>query len=546
MRWDPKHLPKPSTHVKYALSYSMLVAPILAFFYSVLLPYSVTGAQSTVGRAELSFLTMSWLLTTLVLIQYQAKQQRSTYITALVVYHMLLVAYLSVTTGSSSPVVYAWPIVGVMTFSQTGLRGYAWASVALLCGLLAPVAIVSDALSPAIALVTFFAVSLVSAALIFTYVTELETSSRQPEESNPLSKRDRLSAIINNLADAVISTDRHGKVTTYNSASLNLLDTNKNLDGIFIDDIMGLKTETDEAVSLFDLLSNLNAVKVSEDYFIEVDEETIRLSITMSPIKRTYSGDHRGSETRGYALIIRDITHEKSLEQEKDEFISVVSHELRTPITIAEGAISNAQLLIEREKTKSKKSAESLRLAHDQTVFLAKIINDLSTLSRAERGFDGERTRIDIRALVDDMYKEYESQAKAAGLIMNLDSIPHGAFVTTSELYLREIMQNFITNALKYTREGSITLILKADDKHITFSVKDTGIGIGKADQNHVYEKFFRSEDYRTRETGGTGLGLYVAAKLANKIGATIEMKSRLNHGSTFSLMLPTDSTDKA
>jgi two-component system sensor histidine kinase BaeS len=69
--------------------------------------------------------------------------------------------------------------------------------------------------------------------------------------------------------------------------------------------------------------------------------------------------------------------------------------------------------------------------------------------------------------------------------------------------------------------------------------VKDTGIGISKADQAKIFQKFYRSEDYRTRETGGTGLGLYVATKLAKKLKCTIEMTSRLNHGSTFSIELP-------
>ena len=76
-------------------------------------------------------------------------------------------------------------------------------------------------------------------------------------------------------------------------------------------------------------------------------------------------------------------------------------------------------------------------------------------------------------------------------------------------------------------------------NNQVIFSVSDTGIGIGKSDRDKIFNKFYRSEDYRTRETGGTGLGLYVAAKLAKKIGCTIELTSRLNHGSTFTISLP-------
>jgi signal transduction histidine kinase len=78
----------------------------------------------------------------------------------------------------------------------------------------------------------------------------------------------------------------------------------------------------------------------------------------------------------------------------------------------------------------------------------------------------------------------------------------------------------------------------------VRFAVKDTGIGISRSDQDKIFNKFYRSEDYRIRETSGTGLGLYVSAKLSRKIGTKINLKSRLNYGSEFSFELP--ATDKA
>ena len=109
----------------------------------------------------------------------------------------------------------------------------------------------------------------------------------------------------------------------------------------------------------------------------------------------------------------------------------------------------------------------------------------------------------------------------------------------TSRLYLEEMLQNFITNAIKYTQAGSVTLTIKRTDNKIVFAVTDTGIGIAKNEQKKVYQKFYRSEDYRTRETSGTGLGLYVVQKLAKKMETEVELTSRLNHGSTFSFELP-------
>jgi signal transduction histidine kinase len=84
-----------------------------------------------------------------------------------------------------------------------------------------------------------------------------------------------------------------------------------------------------------------------------------------------------------------------------------------------------------------------------------------------------------------------------------------------------------------------VTLHINADKESVTFAVSDTGIGIRKADINKIFKRFYRAEDYRTRETNGTGLGLYVSTKLAKKLGCKIDVESRINHGSKFSFKLP-------
>jgi two-component system phosphate regulon sensor histidine kinase PhoR len=104
---------------------------------------------------------------------------------------------------------------------------------------------------------------------------------------------------------------------------------------------------------------------------------------------------------------------------------------------------------------------------------------------------------------------------------------------------VREILQNFITNAIKYTAEGSVMIKAVSDPKGARFAISDTGIGISKADQEKVFDKFFRSEDYRTRQAKGTGLGLYVTVKLTRLIHAEIELTSELNKGSTFTVFVP-------
>ena len=119
----------------------------------------------------------------------------------------------------------------------------------------------------------------------------------------------------------------------------------------------------------------------------------------------------------GYIFILRDISRAKSLEEERDEFISVVSHELRTPITIAEGTVSNLQLLMERGSDPAKFSA-ALKEAHEQILYLASMVNDLSTLSRAERGVADTPEEINVHELLTELYHRYEQRAQRKKLII--------------------------------------------------------------------------------------------------------------------------------
>lgn len=240
---------------------------------------------------------------------------------------------------------------------------------------------------------------------------------------------------------------------------------------------------------------------------------------------------------------MRDVTKQKSLEEERDEFISVVSHELRTPITIVEGTLSNLQVMMGMPKKPEQTVLESsLNTAHEQVLYLAKMVNDLSTLSRAERGIADEGEDINVEELMHKMHKEYQKDANARKLHLNLDLGTKLGTIHVSRLYVEELLQNFITNAIKYTNEGNVTICATTKNDIVHFSVKDSGVGISRGDLQKIFTKFYRSEDYRIRETNGTGLGLYVSAKLAHKIGTKIAVVSRLNHGSTFSFELPTKS----
>lgn len=373
----------------------------------------------------------------------------------------------------------------------------------------------------------------VSYALLIQLSSHHTVKELERARESHAADRGQLVTIINSMSVGMMSVSANGTIRLYNAALLALIDTNESITGKNVADVFNTFNATDKTpVSLMSLVEKRYMTR-REDIILKYDEtDQIRLGITINPVREA-----RGA-VKGYIFIIEDITKEKSLEEERDEFISVISHELRTPITIVEGSISNAQLLLSRgaQPPVLKKTFDD---AHEQIVFLANMVNDLGTLSRAERGVGDAPESIDVDALAAELHSKYEPRARERKLHFNLDILGHIGTVDSSRLYLEEVLQNFITNSIKYTQEGSVTLHIRKTDKGILFAVKDTGIGISKTDQKRIFEKFYRSEDYRTRETSGTGLGLYVVQKLAHKLGVTVEVKSRLNHGSTFSFVLP-------
>lgn len=353
---------------------------------------------------------------------------------------------------------------------------------------------------------------------------------------NLLSKQTILS-LMNSMTDSVMALSEDLVIELYNSAALNLLDINDISNNTYIYDLFKPVDTNNQTIDLVKFIKNVTTTTINRDYLLQYsDNSKINIFMSISPIRLSY----RQKGLQGYVVILRDITREKSLEDERDEFISVVSHELRTPIAITEGAISNSIAMASKFEIPDQ-ITQSMEQAHRQTLYLADMINDLSTLSRAERGvLEIKIEEINIKNLLDELLLAYSSAAREKGLRIKIDFQEKEEFkIFSTNLYLKEILQNFITNAIKYSNEGSIVLKAIKSDRGVIFYITDNGIGISKSDQSRVFDKFFRSEDFRTRQANGTGLGLYVTAKLAKIINAKISLTSTLNVGSTFIVDVP-------
>jgi len=515
-----------------------LISPLVMLLYGLLIHFSLVPRSPLYSLEALLLITVP--LIGVGLWEYFAQPKYSTFLLHFVTYHLFAGLYFILVANFTTAAVAPFILLIFLTEIFLGRRGMivSMASVGLIAAL-SFVYATDHGLQTLAAYTIYLLVLLVTAGLAVSlrHGERIILKELQKTRSDQAVQHTELLTILNSVNKAIITTDTQGQVALYNAGALNILDTNQSLAGKPLDDVLSLYDGTGEPYNIFaDKKPKSNFA--SDEYTLRLDDgEEVDLDISLTPIRDN-------NTIKGYIILMRDITKIKSLDEERDEFISVVSHELRTPVTIAEGTISNVQMLIDKGASPDI-VAKSLETTHDQILYLAKMVNDLSTLSRAERGVGDSTELIDVQELVNDLYQEYRKKAIARKLKLDLNVTGKRGKVLASRLYLEEVLQNFLTNAIKYTPKGTVTLSAKVDDRRVEFAVRDTGIGISKNEQKRIFDKFYRSEDYRTRETNGTGLGLYIVRKLARKLDISIKVDSRLNHGSTFSFSLPLAPVDK-
>ncbi len=437
------------------------------------------------------------------------------------------------------PLSFLWIILLIRTQSYLGNK---WSTVwwgafgvASLLGLLvADDTTITDA---------YFIVAQVGVALILSFTLKDAISQQQGfqrdkellvEETRQLQKR--LESMFNNLHLAIFGIDAEGKIVVYNNEALDIINQNIDLHGASVDDVLGLSDDNGDPLRVSSLMGADEKVDRRDIYLHLGMIERVPINLVFSKFAQSYPV----SDSIRYMLSLRDISKEHKLNEEHSDFISVVSHELRTPIAIAEGQLSNAILLRDQDPS-DLALKETLEQAHQQVKFLAELVNEVRTISKAERDELGELNleRIEPKKLIKQVMVGYEADAASNKLVLDMDIDEEVESIISSNSYILDILNNLVENAIKYTDEGSITIGVEQDDKLIRFFVRDTGIGVSHSDAKNIFDKFFRAEDVETRAHGGTGLGLYISQQLANRINARISMESELGKGSEFSLSVP-------
>jgi signal transduction histidine kinase len=234
------------------------------------------------------------------------------------------------------------------------------------------------------------------------------------------------------------------------------------------------------------------------------------------------------------------VTNEKlqSLDKSKDEFISMASHQLRTPLTSVKGYIS--MILDGDVGTVTKEQRQLLQQAYDSSQRMVFLIGDFLNVSRLQTGkFVLEMSDINLAELAQEEVEQLTDTAKGRDIVIEYKKPAEPMTVNGDENKLRQVMMNFIDNAIFYSVGGKVTVQLHKEAGGIVFKVVDTGIGVPKSEQPKLFTKFFRATNARQQRPDGTGIGLYMAKKVVVAHGGTIVFDSKEGKGSMFGFRLP-------
>lgn len=243
----------------------------------------------------------------------------------------------------------------------------------------------------------------------------------------------------------------------------------------------------------------------------------------------------------GGVVIMQDITHLKELDRLKSEFVSMVSHDLRTPLTTIQGYVA----LLDKAGPLNEMQAQFIEKALGSLSYITELISDLLDIGRIEAGYDIDMAPLCFDVLIEETCDEMIPQAAEADITLRCSCEDVPLWVNGSASRLRQVVENLISNAIKYNRPGGwVEVTTRDNDGCVIVSVSDNGLGISNEEQARIFERFYRVERPETSDIQGTGLGLAIVKSVVDRHNGRVWVKSELGKGSTFSFVLPLMSSE--
>lgn len=336
-------------------------------------------------------------------------------------------------------------------------------------------------------------------------------------------ERNKLSAILETMADGVVVIESDGRIELMNRAGEEILNANART---------AVGSRFMEAVrdhEIRDVISKALQTKQPQRGDIELLHRRRYLVAIAAPLTQ--------EETSGVLLTLHDLTPIRQVETTRREFVSNVSHELRTPIasiramveTLQRGAMDDRQV-----------ASDFMERINRDIVRMNDLVSELLELSLLESGqMKLDVSPIDLVPFLEEIKQEYQVEAEAKKIRLRVEDDSHRLRVLGDRGKVRQILANLLDNALKATAEsGEIVLSAEVQNRFTKVNVRDTGAGIAQEHLPHIFERFYKVD--RSRRDGGTGLGLSIVKHLVQAQNGEVWVESREGEGSTFSFTLPT------
>lgn len=360
-------------------------------------------------------------------------------------------------------------------------------------------------------------------AQAFNYMTNRLKEALNANEE----EKEKLASILSNMSDGVIATDEQGRVIVLNRRAKDMLRLEeREAMGKEIADLLGIPKQQIDA----HVLGPRHTAVIE---FADRREEPILVRATFTPIHR------RGQGIAGTIIVLHDVTEQEQLERSRREFVANVSHELRTPLTtinsyleaLDDGALEDPEL-----------ARNFLGVTRNETERMIRLVNDLLQLSRLDSGQTAlHREPTDLAAMLEDVVDRFSFQLRKRKIGISIHADRNLPPVSADPDQLDQVLDNLVSNAIKYTPEGGsieITASRSGRDQ-VEVAVKDTGIGIPEKDLSRIFERFYRVDKARSRSMGGTGLGLSIAREIVRAHGGDIRIDSVVHQGTTVTFSLP-------
>jgi PAS domain S-box-containing protein len=343
------------------------------------------------------------------------------------------------------------------------------------------------------------------------------TSSLVEKAEISEAERNKLEAIIANIQDGVIVMDQEQNILFVNRA---------------IREIFSLNGKEITGKLLIDVISNADLKAL----LVRSNEGPLKYHEINFDDGRVFNAQYTPIPKIGAAVTMQDISYLKELDRLKSDFINTVSHDLRSPLT----SILGYTELIGRTGPLNENQTEFLGRLQGSIQHITALVNDLLDLGRLEAGFDTRREIVQLDSILKYSLDMYDAQVKKKNIQLTKDIVPNLKAIRANPIRIRQMMDNLIGNAIKYTPgEGFIRVSISMQGSQIILKVEDTGPGIPPDEQSHVFEKFYRATN-APEGVEGSGLGLAIVKSIVDSHQGRVWVESVIGKGSSFIVLLPT------